>query len=72
MAVIVFYGGYQVIQGTSTPGTFFSFITALLFLYEPVKRLANVNITVQQGIAGALRVFEIMDNVPEIRMQTGQ
>jgi len=71
VAVIVFYGGYQVIRGTSTTGTFFSFITALLFLYEPVKRLANVNITIQQGIAGALRVFEIMDRVPEIRDTKG-
>ncbi|MCK9273528.1 MAG: lipid A export permease/ATP-binding protein MsbA [Syntrophales bacterium] len=67
VAAIVFYGGYQVIKGNSTPGTFFSFMTALLFLYEPVKRLANVNNTVQQGIAGALRVFEILDKIPDIK-----
>ncbi len=64
---IIFYGGYQVIQGQSTPGTFFSFLTALIMLYEPVKRLTNVNNTIQQGIAGAQRVFSIIDLVPEIR-----
>jgi subfamily B ATP-binding cassette protein MsbA len=67
IAAIVFYGGYQVINGNSTPGTFFSFLTALIMLYEPVKRLTNVNNTIQQGIAGAERVFHIIDLVPEIK-----
>ena len=67
ISAIIFYGGYQVIHGQSTPGTFFSFLTALIMLYEPVKRLTNVNNTIQQGIAGAERVFSIMDLVPEIR-----
>jgi len=67
IAVIVFYGGYQVIQGTSTPGNFFSFLVALLMLYEPVKRLTNVNNTIQQGIAAGTRVFGIIDLVPEIK-----
>jgi subfamily B ATP-binding cassette protein MsbA len=67
IAVIVFYGGYQVIRGASTPGTFFSFLTALIMLYEPVKRLTNVNNTIQQGIAAAIRVFSIMDITPEIK-----
>jgi len=67
IATIIFYGGYQVIKGVSTPGTFFSFLTALIMLYEPVKRLTNVNNTIQQGIAGANRVFSIIDTIPEIR-----
>jgi len=67
IATIIFYGGYQVIKGISTPGTFFSFLTALIMLYEPVKRLTNVNNTIQQGIAGAKRVFAIIDMVPDIR-----
>jgi subfamily B ATP-binding cassette protein MsbA len=67
IAAIIFYGGYQVVQGVSTPGTFFSFLTALIMLYEPIKRLTNVNNTIQQGIAGAQRVFSIIDMVPEIR-----
>ncbi|HPX10775.1 MAG TPA: ABC transporter ATP-binding protein, partial [Syntrophales bacterium] len=71
IAAIVFYGGYQVIQGTSTPGTFFSFLTALIMLYEPVKRLTNVNNTIQQGIAGAVRVFQILDLESVIRNRPG-
>ncbi|MBU0651401.1 MAG: lipid A export permease/ATP-binding protein MsbA [Proteobacteria bacterium] len=71
IAAIIFYGGYQVIHGQSTPGTFFSFLTALIMLYEPVKRLTNVNNTIQQGIAGAQRVFAIIDLVPEIGNRPG-
>jgi subfamily B ATP-binding cassette protein MsbA len=71
IAAIVFYGGYQVIHGQSTPGTFFSFLTALIMLYEPVKRLTNVNNTIQQGIAGAERVFAIIDLIPEIGNRPG-
>jgi ATP-binding cassette, subfamily B, bacterial MsbA len=71
ISAIIFYGGYQVIHGHSSPGTFFSFLTALIMLYEPVKRLTNVNNTIQQGIAGAQRVFGVIDLVPEIRNRPG-
>jgi subfamily B ATP-binding cassette protein MsbA len=67
IAAIIYYGGYQVINGNSTPGTFFSFLAALIMLYEPVKRLTNVNNTIQQGIAAAQRVFQILDTVPDIQ-----
>lgn len=66
IAAIIGYGGYQVIQGHSTPGTFFSFLTALLMLYEPIKHLSGVNNTIQQGLAAAVRVFEILDLPEEI------
>jgi subfamily B ATP-binding cassette protein MsbA len=71
IAFIVFYGGYNVIRGEATPGTFFSFLAALLMLYEPVKRLSGVNNTVQQGLAAASRIFEILDTVPEISDRPG-
>jgi subfamily B ATP-binding cassette protein MsbA len=71
IAFIVFYGGYNVIQGAATPGTFFSFLAALLMLYEPVKRLSGINNTVQQGLAAASRIFEVLDTVPEICNQPG-
>ncbi|MCX7816207.1 MAG: lipid A export permease/ATP-binding protein MsbA [Syntrophales bacterium] len=67
IAVIVAYGGYEVIRGGATPGTFFSFLTALIMLYEPIKRLTNVNNTIQQGIAGAQRVFDILDTEEETK-----
>ena len=71
IAFIVFYGGYNVVQGISTPGTFFSFLAALLMLYEPVKRLSGVNNTVQQGLAAAARIFEVLDTPPEIQSKPG-
>jgi len=71
IAAIVFYGGYNVIKGSATPGTFFSFLAALLMLYEPVKRLSNVNNSIQQGLAGATRIFEVLDAVPEIQDRPG-
>ncbi len=66
IAAIMFYGGYQVIQGTSTPGTFFSFLAALLMLYQPIKSLSNINNSVQEGMAAAQRVYEILDLQPAI------
>jgi ATP-binding cassette, subfamily B, bacterial MsbA len=71
IASIIWYGGYNVIEGYSTPGTFFSFLTALLMLYEPIKHLSGVNNTIQQGLAAAVRVFEIMDLKEEIGDQPG-
>jgi subfamily B ATP-binding cassette protein MsbA len=65
-AAVIFYGGYSVVNGQSTPGNFFSFLTALFMLYEPVKRLSRVNNVIQQGIAAATRVFEVMDTLPEV------
>jgi subfamily B ATP-binding cassette protein MsbA len=71
IAAVIFYGGYNVLHGTSTPGTFFSFIAALFMLYEPVKRLTNINNTINQGIAGADRIFSIIDLTPDIEDKSG-
>ncbi|MGH8056391.1 MAG: ABC transporter ATP-binding protein, partial [Candidatus Entotheonellia bacterium] len=57
----LWYGGYQVIQGETTPGTFFSFVAALMMLYGPVRRLSNVSNQIQQAIPAAARVFELLD-----------
>jgi len=59
---VIIYGGYRVIENATDPGGFFSFITALLMAYEPMKRLANLNATVQEGLAGAQRTFEALDH----------
>ncbi len=66
VAVVIAYGGLQVIGEAIKPGAFFSFITALLMAYEPMKRLANLNANVQEGLAGAGRLFDLMDIEPEI------
>jgi subfamily B ATP-binding cassette protein MsbA len=61
VAAVVFYGGHQVISGTTTPGTFFSFLTAILMLYEPMRKLSRVNSTLQSALAAAGRVFTLLD-----------
>ena len=66
ISVVIFYGGGQVIAGHSSPGEFFSFITAFTMAYEPMKRLANINANVQQGLASAERVFYLIDVQPTI------
>ena len=66
IALVIFYGGSKVISGATTPGTFFSFITALLMAYQPLKRLANFNINIQDGLAAADRIFNLLDQKPEI------
>ncbi|RLA96927.1 MAG: lipid A export permease/ATP-binding protein MsbA [Deltaproteobacteria bacterium] len=71
IATIIGYGGYQVIQGQSTPGTFFSFLAALFMLYKPMKRLSKVNNLIQNGLAAANRIYEILDTEPDITNRTG-
>jgi ATP-binding cassette, subfamily B, bacterial MsbA len=67
VAVVIAYGGYQVIHGARTPGAFFSFITALLLAYQPLKSLANLNASLQEGLAAAHRLFEVLDIEPDIQ-----
>src|SRR5437899_7997016 len=71
IALVIFYGGHQVIIGARTPGAFFSFITALLLAYQPVKSLAILNTSLQEGLAAAQRVFEVLDIEPAIRDRPG-
>ncbi len=71
MAVIIFYGGYNVIQGNSTPGTFFSFMAALIMLYTPLKALSGVHNSIQEGLAAAQRIFGILDLDPDIKDRPG-
>jgi ATP-binding cassette, subfamily B, bacterial MsbA len=67
IAIVILYGGHQVIGGTRTPGAFFSFITALLLAYQPLKSLANLNASLQEGLAAVQRIFQVLDVEPTIR-----
>jgi subfamily B ATP-binding cassette protein MsbA len=67
IAFIIWYGGYKVITGSSTAGTFFSFMAAVLMLYDPVKKLSNLNNAVQQGLAAADRIFDIIETESDIK-----
>ncbi len=67
MAMIIWFGGVQVLQGHSTPGAFMSFLTALVMLYEPVKGVSKINSTIQQGMAAAVRIFTLLEIRPDIQ-----
>ena len=67
VCAIVTYGGFQVINGESTQGTFFSFMAALIMLYEPIKRISDVNNTVQEGLSAGERIFALMDTEPDVK-----
>ncbi len=67
IAFIIWFGGLRVINGTATPGTFFSFLTAVMMLYDPVKKLSSLNNTIQEGVASATRIFDILEEKSDIR-----
>lgn len=81
VAIIVFVGGWLVVNGARTPGTLLSFLTALIMVYKPVKHLANANSLIQEGLAAAARIYELLDiepkivnadNAKEINISTGE
>jgi subfamily B ATP-binding cassette protein MsbA len=71
VALVILYGGHQVLSGVRTPGAFFSFITALLLAYQPLKSLAGLNASMQEGLAAAQRIFSVLDIEPVIRDKPG-
>jgi len=62
----IWVGGYSVISGRMSVGDFFSFMTAVALLYDPMRGLNKVNMVVQEGVAAAQRVFAILDLEPEV------
>jgi subfamily B ATP-binding cassette protein MsbA len=71
VTVVIVYGGWRVINGDTTAGAFFSFITALLTAYRPMKALANANAHVNEGLAGAQRLFSVLDAQPGLVEKPG-
>src|SRR5579862_758495 len=66
IAGVVWYGGYSVVVGGRTQGAFLAFLTALFLLYDPFKGLGRTNGTLQQGMAAADRVFELLDTRSDV------
>ncbi|MEO5340838.1 MAG: lipid A export permease/ATP-binding protein MsbA [Magnetococcus sp. MYC-9] len=67
VSAVILYGGQAVMAGTTTTGTFFSFITALLMAYNPVKSLTSINNQLQESLAAARRLFALLDLQPAIQ-----
>ena len=63
---MVWYGGWSVIDGGRTQGEFMAFMAAMFLMYGPFKGLSRTYTSVHQGLAGAERVFEMLDEKPAI------
>ena len=61
VALVVFAGGYRSMNGQLEIGAFFSFLTALMLAYQPVRALAGINVALQEGFSAATRIFKILD-----------
>lgn len=71
IAGIFWYGLHRVISGAITQGELFAFAASVLMMYTPVKRLIKVNNQIQRSIGAAERVFEVLDEIPDIKDQPG-
>ena len=81
IALVVVYGGHSVIVGGAQPGSFFSFLTALLLAYEPAKRVARLHIDLTQNLTGVGMLYEFLDeesteretnDEPELQVTAGR
>ncbi len=70
VATVIYVGGQEVLQGRMSTGAFFSFMTALFMLYAPIKRISSIYNQLQDAVAAAERVFEIVDLEPGLRSGT--
>ncbi len=66
IAAIVYLGGKQIGAGTMTPGQFSVFLGCFFMAYGPIKNLAQMNSTLQLGLASAERIFSVLDEVPTV------
>jgi len=69
VASVILYGGNKVLSGTTSPGSFFSFIVAFFAAYQPLKNIANLNVTLQSGLASAKRIFDLIDTKHSVEEQ---
>ncbi|MFQ5849140.1 MAG: ABC transporter ATP-binding protein [Candidatus Binatia bacterium] len=71
IGAVVWYGGLSVIGGGRTQGEFMAFMSAMFLMYQPFKHLTRTYSAIYQGMAGAERIFEVLDFAPEIRDRPG-
>ncbi len=67
IAVLIFISAKLITKNELEVSNFFSFLAAMMLAYQPVRSLATLNITIQQGISGASRVLPIIDDAPKIK-----
>ena len=66
-AIIIWVGGYMVTRGELTLGAFLSFLVAIFMLYPNIRDLSKINLEIQEGLAAATRIYELLDTTTEIK-----
>lgn len=66
IALVIWYGGYEVMSGDTSPGSFFAFITSFFMAYKPLKNLMDLNNNIQESLATVNRIFKVLDTKPTI------
>jgi len=66
VAGVIFMAGRESIAGNLSPGEFISFFGAMMLMLQPVRRITNVNATLQRGVAAADSLFLVIDVPDEI------
>jgi len=66
IGAVLWYGLHRVLSGAMTQGDLTSFLAAVMMMYTPLKRLTRVSNTIQRSMGAAERVFELMDEIPDI------
>ena len=61
IAILIYYSGNLIIKDELGINNFFSFLAAMMLAYQPVRSLATLNITINQGLAGARRILPVID-----------
>lgn len=65
LAGVLYVASEMSAQGAFTPGEFIAFITAMAMIFEPIRRLTNINVVIQKGMAAAESIFELLDQLDE-------
>jgi len=65
VAAVIWMASNLSAQDRLSPGTFVAFVAAMAMLFEPIRRLTNINDVIQRGLAGAQSLFELLDTLPE-------
>lgn len=66
VAAVILYGGSSVLHGVRSQGAFIGFLIAIFLLYDPVKKISRIHAAIQQSLASAARIFEVLDTDPLI------
>ena len=67
IAFLIFVSAKLIVKNELEVSNFFSFLAAMMLAYQPVRSLATLNITIQQGLSGARKIIPIIDDIPEIQ-----